>query len=87
MAEEAGKAAALAAVAEAVSAGRRHAAVEVPINGDGSLVKAIGKAIAAAPGGGADVAFLGVTSNGKDKASSLRTGWSTHWYGHGGVCA
>ena len=65
--EEAGKAAALAAVAAAVAAGKKVAVLEVPINGEGSLVKAINKALTSAPGGGAEVAFLGVSSNKKDK--------------------
>ena len=70
--EEAGRVAVLAAAAEAAAAGRAFAAVEVPILGDGALVKAMGKALAGAPG---DVALLGVSSNGKDKVRrSFRRG-------------
>jgi alanyl-tRNA synthetase len=67
LAEEAGKAGALAAVAAAQAAGRRFAVAELPVGADGSVVKGITKALSSATGGAADVAFLGISSNGRDK--------------------
>jgi alanyl-tRNA synthetase len=66
-AEEAGKAVVLAAVAAARAAGRRYAIAEVPVHGDGGAVKGLSKALSTAGGASSSVAFLGVSSNGKDK--------------------